>query len=154
MAAFIVANPCIAADLPAVGSAPPGISLPNLDGKNVNIAEFSGKPMILVFFASWSKSCQEELQTLQELSALYQSSLEVLAISFDKKQKTLKEYVNGQNLSFDFLIDKKLSTLNSYSILVIPTTIAIGRDGKIKSILVDYDDNVKSSLRDFVKSEM
>lgn len=154
MAALVAANPCIAAELPVVGDIPPGISLPNLDGKNVSLSEFSGKPVILTFFTSWSGSCQEELKLLQEISTRCRPSLEVVAISFDKKLTPLKEYVNGQKLSLNFLMDKKLSTLNKYSVLIIPTTIAIGKDGKIKSVLVDYDDNVKKSLQDFIKSEM
>jgi len=52
------------------------------------------------------------------------------------------------------LIDKKLATLNKYAILIIPTTITMGKDGKIKSIFVDYDDNVKKSLQDFVRGEL
>ena len=148
------ANPCIAAELPVVGDTPPSIALPNINGSNVSLSDFYGKPVILTFFASWSKSCQEELRSLQELSLLYRPSLEVVAISFDKKLAPLKEYISGQKLSLNFLIDKKLATLNKYAILIIPTTIAVGKDGKIKSIFVDYDDNVKKSLQDFVRGEL
>jgi len=83
MAAFMLANPCIAAELPVVGDTPPSIALPNINGSNVSLSDFYGKPVILTFFASWSKSCQEELRALQELSSLYRPSLEVVAISFE-----------------------------------------------------------------------
>jgi peroxiredoxin len=153
MAALIAAT-CIAADVPVAGDLLPAIALPNLDGKVINTGELTGKPLILAFCASWSKSCKQELSDLQELYTQYGHSIEVVAISFDKTVKSLKDFVNSEKLTFNFLIDKKLVSLNQFAVLIIPTTFTVGADGKIKSILVDYDDNVKKSLLDFIRSEI
>ena len=144
-------TPCLAADLPALGDPPPALSLPTLDGKTVNLSDFSGKNIILTFFASWSKSCQQELADLQELSNQYAGTLEVVTVSFDKKIKTLSEFVEQNKYTFNFLIDKKLSSLNKYAILIIPATFCINRDGKIDKIFVDYDENVKTAIEDWLK---
>jgi len=154
MIAAIAAFPCVAADVPAVGDLLPAISLPDLYGKTVNLSELTGKPLILVFFASWSKSCKQELSDLQEFSAQYGPSIEVVAISFDKTIRSLKDYVSDQKLTLNFLIDKKLASLNQFAVLIIPTTFTVGADGKIRSILVDYDENVKKSLEEFIRGEI
>ena len=151
MIAAMAAFPCVAADVPAAGDLLPDITLPDLDGKTVNISEFTGKPLIIAFFASWSKSCQNELLALQELKTQFGSSLEVVAISFDKTAKSLKEYLSSEKFTFNILIDKKLVSLNKFAVLIIPTTFLVGADGKIRSILVDYDDNVKKALFDFIR---
>jgi len=144
-------TPCIAADLPVLGDPPPVLSLPNLEGKPINLSDFSGKPIILTFFASWSKSCQQELADLQELSDQYAGTLEVVTVSFDKKIKTLSEFVEQNKYTLNFLIDKKLTSLNKYAILIIPTTFCINREGKIDKIFVDYDENVKTAIAEWLK---
>jgi len=156
MAAAVAAAPCIAADLPRSdrGDLLPVMTLPNLEGRNVDLSGFLGKPVILVFFASWSKSCKQELSDLQEFSTQYGPSIEVVAISFDKTIRSLKDYVSDQKLTLNFLIDKKLVSLNKFAVLIIPTTFTVGADGKIRSILVDYDDNVKKALEDFISTEV
>jgi len=151
MAALLAATPCIAAELPSLGDAPPAITLPNLSGKTIELTDFSGKNTIITFFASWSKSCQAELINLQELKDELGASLEVYAISFDKRSKALAEYTEKNNLSLNFLIDKKLTSLNKYAILIIPTTFCINPEGKIDRIFVDYDENVKQALSDWLK---
>lgn len=147
----LMIGPSIAADLPALGDSPPALALPSLDGKLIDISQYYGKPLIVTFFASWSKSCQDEIKTLQEMKDRYGSTLEVVAISFDKKSKTLSEFVEANKLKLNFLVDKKLLSLNQYAILIIPTTFCINPAGKIDKILVDYDDNVKQALSDWLK---
>ena len=103
--------------------------------------------MILVFFTSWSKSCQTELKDLQ---AYYTTdnhpSVEVVAVSFDKKQKDVKKFAAENEITFPILLDKKLTSLDNFQILIIPTTFCINQEGLIEKIFVDYDDNVKASL--------
>ncbi|MFA4906042.1 MAG: TlpA disulfide reductase family protein [Candidatus Margulisiibacteriota bacterium] len=144
-------NPCIAAELPSIGEPPPALALPNLAGKPVEISDHSGRPTILTFFTSWSDTCKQELSDLQSFYKGLAPSLEVVAISLDRKSKTLQEFLDKNEYSFKFLIDKKLSSLNKYAILIIPTTFLIDREGNIEKILVDYDDNVKTAIADWLK---
>ena len=90
----------------------------------------------------------------QEISARSGSALEITAVSFDQKARTLLDYIAGEKLSFNVLIDKKLSSMDKYAFQVIPTTFAVGADGKVKRVFIDYDDNVKKSLEDFVQAEL
>jgi len=148
---ILLTTPCIAAELPSIGESPPALTLPNLSGKSVELSNFSGRPTILTFFTSWSDTCKRELSDLQELYTSFAPSLEVIAISLDRKSKTLQEFLANNEYSFKFLIDKKLSSLNKYAILIIPTTFLINREGRIEKILVDYDDNVKTAIADWLK---
>jgi peroxiredoxin len=137
---------------PKVGSPPPSLELPNLEGKITNLNEYLGKrQIVLVFFASWSKPCQTELIDLQKLSAEKGERLQVVAVSFDKKSKELQEFISRAKLSLPILIDKKFTQLDKFQILVIPTTFCIGTSGLIERIFVDYDENVKKAIADWAK---
>jgi len=148
---ILLTTPCIAAELPTIGEPPPALTLPNLSGKVVELSNFSGRPTILTFFTSWSDTCKRELSDLNVLYRGFSPTLEVVAISLDRKSKTLQEFLANNDYSFKFLIDKKLSSLNKYAILIIPTTFLINREGQIEKILVDYDDNVKTAIADWLK---
>ena len=148
---ILLTTPCIAAELPSIGEPPPALTLPNLSGKVVELSNFSGRPTVLTFFTSWSDTCKQELADLQVFYKGLAPSLEVVAISLDRKSKTLQEFLANNDYSFKFLIDKKLSSLNKYAILIIPTTFLINREGQVEKILVDYDDNVKTAINDWLK---
>lgn len=136
---------------PTLGSQPPALQLSTPDGKALSLQNYLGaKKVVLTFFASWSKSCQAELTDLQALSAGKRPSFEVLAVSFDKKAKDLKAFIARNNLSFPVLHDRKLSSVDAYQILIIPTTFCISRDGLIDRIFVDYDDNVKKAIAEWL----
>lgn len=108
------------------------------------------KKVILTFFTSWSKSCQAELDNLQAIYGANRSDLEILAVSFDKKTKDLKTFLAKTNLPFPVLQDKKLLSIDTYQILIIPTTFCINRNGVIEKVFVDYDDNVKKALEEWL----
>jgi len=138
---------------PKIGSAAPTLELTDLSGKITNLRTYVGdKPVILAFTASWSKSCQDELKDLQELYIKNRSKAEVLSVSFDKKQKDLKNFVEKSGITFPVLLDKKLSCLDKFQILIIPTTFCINRQGIIEKIFVDYDENIKKALNAWLKS--
>ena len=133
-----------ASQAPVVGTSPPELSLPNLDGKLVSLQEsLNQKPVILFFFTSWSKSCQSELKDLQ---TLYNDRVEIIGVALDKKSKELKTFVSDHGLTFPILVDKKLVSLDQFQVIIIPTTFCLNKNGKLDKIFVDYDDNVKKSI--------
>jgi peroxiredoxin len=138
---------------PEVGSAAPALSLTALSGQDISLQDYIGaKKVILTFFTSWSRSCQEELQGLSELYQDRPTGLEILAVSFDKKSKDLKSFVARTAPPFPVLHDRKLTAIDAFQILIIPTTFCIGRDGVIEKIFVDYDDNVKKAISEWLGS--
>ncbi len=141
------------APAPKVGSEAPALELSTLDGKSVILQSYQGrKKVILVFFASWSKSCQEELKALQELyTSSEKPNFEVLAVSFDKKSKEIKSYVSKFDPPFPVLHDKKLSSIDAFQILIIPATFCVNKEGEIEKIFVDYDENVRKALTEWLK---
>ena len=133
-----------------VGAESPFIDLPNLKGEIVSLEKSLGKEVIVLsFFASWSKSCQEDLRFLQKLSE--NKKVKVIGVSFDRKLEELKEFTAKNKITFEVLYDKKLTTLKKFRLLIIPTTFVIDQEGKIKSIYVDFDKNVEEALNKDIK---
>ncbi len=131
-----------------VGLPPPNFELSNLQGETIELESYLNKNIIILsFFTSWSKSCVEEIDFLQELFEQYKTkNVKIFGISFDRKLEDLKSFVRKNGINFQILHDKKLKTLKDYRILIIPTLFVIDVDGNIKNIYVDFDRNVKEAV--------
>lgn len=145
---LVFAAAALAQPVLKVGVPPPLFSLQNLDGKTVSLNSYlANRVIILSFFASWSKSCQQEILFLQELATRYkQENLKIIGISYDRKLAELKGFVSNNNLCIDILPDTKLKTLKDFRILILPTLFVIDKSGNIHNIYVDFDENVKEAV--------
>ncbi len=152
---FVIFSFNFAFSLPVVGEMAPKLDLQKIDGRHINIEDYKGSPVILTFFASWSKSCVNQSEFLSKIYDEYShKGLKVVAVSLDKKLDTIKAFSKNNGIKYDILLDKKLKYVNSYAILVIPTTFFIGKDGEIKDIFVDFDANIEKNLYKLVKHSL
>jgi peroxiredoxin len=144
----LLALPALARPLLNTGSPVPSFELPDQDGKMVYLENYLGRGIILLsFFASWSKSCQQETAFLEELHQEYMDKgTTVMGVSYDRKLNDLQEYIDENKIDFPILHDNKLTTLKDFRILIIPTLFVIDQEGNINSIYVDFDDNVKEAV--------
>src|ERR1041385_130570 len=110
---------------------------------------FKGKPLIVDIMGTWCHNCQDEAPLLQDLQAQYgKAGLQVVGISFEVTddaelgKKNLELYKKRLGLTYKLLFcgsidDSKVkrrlqSQLNNF--FAYPTTLFIGRDGKVKAI--------------------
>jgi thiol-disulfide isomerase/thioredoxin len=112
----------------------------DIDGKNISLAEFKGRYVLLDFWASWCVPCREGTPHLMELFKRYnQSGLDIVGISADDNVDAWRKAVNqdGVNIWHNVLYqpignkDKSKSITNQYGIHIFPTKILVGKDGII-----------------------
>jgi peroxiredoxin len=144
----LLALPALAKPSLKIGSPPPSLALPDLNGKTVELGDYLGnKIIVLSFFASWSKSCQEEILFLQKLHQKYRwKGVKIIGVSFNRKVKSLESFIRENNIRFEILHDKKLKTLKNFRVLIIPTLFVIDGDGNLANIYVDFDQNVEEAV--------
>jgi cytochrome c biogenesis protein CcmG/thiol:disulfide interchange protein DsbE len=153
LAGLALSSPAWSETAPQVGCQVPELAFKTVTGKTISLQERLGREkVVLTFFTSWSKSCQAEIKALNELAAANPAKLQVLAVSFDKKSKDLLSFLDRTDPCFPVLHDKKLSAINTFQILIIPTTFCLNRDGVIEKIFVDYDENVKKAIEEWLGS--
>src|SRR3989339_1000025 len=91
---FILILACSLAGVVLAEELAANFSLPALDGKKVTLNDFLGKkPVIVTFFASWSDPCKKALKGLQEIQISHEATVKIIAVSYDKKAKELKEFL-------------------------------------------------------------
>jgi thiol-disulfide isomerase/thioredoxin len=119
----------------------PEITLKDLQDKEVNLADYKGKVVLLNFWATWCDPCRVEIPWLIDMQAKYGSKgFTVIGVAMDDEGKSVvapfvaKERfdVNGQQLpmSYTILIGTDDASNKFGGILGFPTSFLISRDGK------------------------
>jgi thiol-disulfide isomerase/thioredoxin len=135
----------------------PEVVFKDLRGKDVSLASYKGKVVLVNFWATWCEPCRVEVPWMIEFQQKYGGKgFTVLGVAMDDEGKSVVEpFVQKQQ----FDVDGKQMAMN-YPILLgsddiaekfggligIPTSILISKDGKIVKRfigLVDHDLLVK-----------
>jgi len=136
----------------------PDVTLKDLDGKDLSLAQYKGKVVLVNFWATWCEPCQVEIPWLIEMQQKYSAKgFTVLGIAMDEEGASVvtpwvnKERfeVNGSKsqMNYPIVIGNDSAADKFGGLLGYPTSILVTRDGKIvKRItgLISYEEISKS----------
>jgi thiol-disulfide isomerase/thioredoxin len=123
-----------------------------LNGKAFSLKPNDGKVMVLQIMGTWCPNCLDEVQFMNDLHERYaQFGLEIIALAFEvgtnekQTRKKLKSFKKKIGMEYDLVLAGKSSKevasaqfpmLNG--IMSFPTTIIIGKDGKVLHVHTGY----------------
>ncbi|HYE47127.1 MAG TPA: TlpA disulfide reductase family protein [Caulobacter sp.] len=111
----------------------PTASFKDAGGKDVRLADFKGKVLVVNFWATWCAPCKVEMPTLSRLAATYRGQdVAVIAVSIDRDDKDGEARVFiGKNRPLDYYRDTtgSLPFLMDPPALGMPTTVVYDRKG-------------------------
>ena len=103
------------------------------EGREIKLSDFSGKPVVLNFWASWCPPCKEEMPEFNKAYEELGGDVVFMMVDLvDGRRETVEsgaEYVLERGFSFPVYYDVKGEAGNSYGVSYIPTTIFIDSDG-------------------------
>jgi peroxiredoxin len=116
------------------GDTVPEFSLPDIDGKTITLSYYRGKTVLLVFWSTWCSRCSEELVFLRDNFG-HHEDVPVLLINQDSEKmasrKRIVEMRDRLSLPFPVIMDTDLELWNMFGISALPTSVVIGKDGRI-----------------------
>jgi thiol-disulfide isomerase/thioredoxin len=130
-------------------------SFPDLSGEPVSLDDekYRGKVVILQLLGSWCPNCMDETRFLAPwYDENKDRGVEVIGLAYERKPEfsyaraRVENMVEKMNVGYDILIagtdekvdaSKTLPMLNA--VVAFPTTIYIGRDGKVKKIHTGFN---------------
>lgn len=130
----------------------------DIDGNEVKLSDFIGRPIVLNFWASWCGPCKYEMphfQTLyEELGEDVQFLMVNLADGYQETVESGSEYVEKNNYTFPVYYDTSLEAAYNYTIYSIPVTYFINRDGEIVEYVegfIDEEDTLRSKINNLLE---
>ncbi len=112
----------------------PPYSLPDREGVAHSLADLSGRPVLLNFWASWCPPCLDEMPSLQKLAKdLEGTDLAIVAVTLDESWDDATGAMEKTGFGEGILVlaDPKREVALAFGTEKVPETYLIDRQGRI-----------------------
>jgi thiol-disulfide isomerase/thioredoxin len=142
--------------------APADFALVTKEGEYVTLDEIKGKVVLLDFWASWCKPCEEALPTLQHLSKRYARDQFVLvSISVDQDEQAWRNFMASHHMDWPQALDRDFKLRQMFGIKSYPSYVLIDTEGIMRSYVIgsgmqsagELDDAVTKLIKNVRKVE-
>jgi len=115
------------------GSPAPGFELPRAgDGVPIGLEAQRGKVVLINFWATWCKPCEDEMPAMERLYRGFpRDDFELLAISVDSEPELVTAFRDRLGLSFPILLDASNAVAGAYQTFRFPETFLVDPDGVV-----------------------
>ena len=118
----------------AVGETAPDAAMPRLDGSGtVQLADYRGDWVLVNFWASWCRPCEDESPTIESFARKHRDELVVLGINSEDNSVDANEFIDEFGLTWDMVKDTG-DRSEAYGVLGFPESFLIDTSGKLALI--------------------
>jgi thiol-disulfide isomerase/thioredoxin len=120
----------------------PDFTLKDEQGKEISLSDYSGKVVILNFWASWCPPCKAEMPEFNKMNNELKDSKDIVLLTInltdgqrETKEKAVK-FLKDNKYSLTALFDVQGTVADIFGIQSIPTTVVIDRDGYLHDYIM------------------
>ena len=108
----------------------PEFALPLFGGGHLTLAEQSGRPVVINFWASWCAPCRVEARGLEEAWRSYQDrNVLLVGIQTQDTEADGRAYLSEFGVTYPNVIDGDGKVSVDYGVIGLPVTFFVDRDG-------------------------
>ena len=117
---------------PAAGDSAPGFTATDIDGTPISLEGLRGKPVWLVFMATWCTGCRTEIPDIQGVVASRGDAVRVVVIYVGESRNTVSDYSKRVGNDFPEVVDQDQQISAAYGIMGVPTHYFIDSGGVVR----------------------
>lgn len=133
-----------------VGKAAPVVSVPDLDGRVVNLGQYIGKrPVLLEFWATWCPICEELLPRMRAAHQKYGNRVAFIGINVavNQSRDRVRRYSQQHQLPFQVLYDEEGESVRAYDAPQTSYIVIIDTSGRVVYTGVGTDQQFEPALQ-------
>ncbi|MGI6169372.1 MAG: TlpA family protein disulfide reductase [Christensenellales bacterium] len=137
--------------------AAPTFTLKDLQGNDVSLSDFLGKPVVVNFWATWCGYCVMEMPYFNRVAEELGDEVQFLMVNYTDGQRETKEtvqaYIEQEGYTFTVLLDEGGKTAGDYGVRGFPTTFFIDQDGRLREQITGMvaEGKLRSSIQDLLQ---
>ena len=98
----------------------------------IALASLRGRVVLLNFWATWCKPCEEEMPSMERLyRSLHPQGLELIAVSVDEDPSLVADFRDRMAVSFPIALDPDQEISRLYQTRGYPESLLVDRDGTV-----------------------
>lgn len=110
----------------------PGLSLRDLSGKPVRLADLRGKVVLVDFWATWCDSCVDSLPVYEKLyESRKKDGFIVLGVDEDARAKGVAAFAGKHGAAYPVLLDPDKEAYYAWRVRGLPSAFLIDADGSV-----------------------
>jgi thiol-disulfide isomerase/thioredoxin len=128
-----------ASNVPKVGESAPRFLGIGIDGKKVSLETYSGKVIVVSFWATWCAPCRAELPILEGIQKAAKGGVQVVGINIESSDVFRRATKLMKVFTIQLTSDENHQGFNAYGVKGIPHLVVIGKDMRIISVREGYN---------------
>ncbi len=117
-----------------IGDAVPPFALTTFEGNQIKTTDLAGKVIVVNFWASWCKPCEQEAADMEKAWQFYKARGDVVFLGVDwvDTEPEAMGYINKFKITYPNGPDLRTAISQIFRLKGVPETYFIGRDGTLK----------------------
>ena len=121
---------------PMIGNLLKSFSLQDLEGDTFTLEDHYGTPMVINFWATWCKPCENEMPLLNKIATEYSEEILVVGVDVEEDLATITNFVTSHQIEFTILTDTNGTIADQYLVNGFPTTFFVDKSGVLQAIRI------------------
>lgn len=129
------------------GQQAPNVELLGPHGETVRLPLQTGQVLYVDFWASWCQPCRQSFPWMNAMQEKYKAKgLHIIGINLDQQTSAANQFLAQTPAKFTVMFDPKGVSPRLYGVKGMPTSVLIGRDGKVIQRYVGFNDASRDQL--------